>query len=263
MKITEYTIKTAKLNKKLYIATVSDLHARNPQRVISALKKISPDLILLPGDILEVANEYMDKRNKNAIFFFREAVKIAPCYYCFGNHEIYYSHTKREENKVPNNKMLKDILEQIKSFGVHIVNDSYDTVRISDSPMLIGGLVCGKDTDPALNQPEPNLKFLDEYSQINGFKILLCHYPHYYEKYLGKTDFDMILSGHAHGGHWNFFGQGIYAPHQGIFPKYTRGIHFGRLIISTGAVNNTKPIPRFFNSPEILKITIIPQKEMP
>ena len=263
MKTTEYTIKTEKVNKKLCIATVSDLHARNPQKVLSALKDISPDLILLPGDILEVANEYMSKRNKNAIFFFREAVKIAPCYYCFGNHEIYYSHTKRENNRIPNDNILKNILEQIESFGIHIVNDSYDTVKICDCSIFIGGLVCGKDTDPSLNQPEPNLRFLDEYSQINGFKILLCHYPHYYEKYLEKTNFDLILSGHAHGGHWNFFGQGIYAPHQGIFPKYTRGIHFGRLIISTGAVNNTRPIPRFFNSPEILKISITPQKEMP
>ena len=83
-----------------------------------------------------------------------------------------------------------------------------------------------------------------------------------HDEYLKKTDFDLILSGHAHGGHWRFFERGIYAPHQGLLPKYTHGIHFGRFIISTGAVNNTKPIPRFFNAPEILKITI-QHKEMP
>jgi predicted MPP superfamily phosphohydrolase len=263
VKITEYTIKTEKIKNNLCIATVSDLHARAPQRVLSALREMSPDMILLPGDILEVANEYMSQRNENSLLFFREAVKIAPCYYCFGNHEIYYSHAAREKNRVPNPDMLAEIIKQVKGLGVNIVNDSYTSVAINDSEsILIGGLVCGQDTDPSLNQKKPNLVFLDEYSKKDGYKILLCHYPHYYDEYLKKTDFDLILSGHAHGGHWRFFERGIYAPHQGLLPKYTHGMHFGRFIISTGAVNNTKPIPRFFNAPEILKITI-QHKEMP
>ena len=263
MKITEYSIETKKLNTELCIAAVSDLHARNPQKVLSALRNMSPDLILLPGDILEVPNEYMQRRNKNALLFFDEVSKIAPCYYCFGNHEIYYSHTGQVKNRVPSPIILEDTVKYIEKTGGHIVNDSYQTVNISDNEsLLIGGLVCGQDTDPALNQSEPNLAFLNDYSRHDQFKILLCHYPHYYKQYLENTDFDLILSGHAHGGHWRFFGQGIYAPHQGLFPKYTYGMHFGRLIISTGAVNNTKPIPRFFNSPEILKISVIPQREM-
>lgn len=263
MKITEYSIKTNKINKELCIATVSDLHARDPKRVLSALRDMSPDMILLPGDILEVANDYMAKRNQNAILFFSEAVKIAPSYYCFGNHEIYYSHAVKEKNRIPNSNMHDEIMNQVKAAGVNVVNDTFVSVELPDNEaILIGGLVCGQDTNPALNQTTPNLEFLNEYSNENAFKILLCHYPHYYDEYLKQSDFDIILSGHAHGGHWRFFGQGIYAPHQGLFPKYTYGMHFGRFIISTGAVNNTKPIPRFFNRPEILKITIHPQKEM-
>lgn len=263
MKITEYSIKTDKINKELCIATVSDLHARDPKKVLAALLEMSPDLILLPGDILEVANKYMSKRNQNAHLFFREAVKIAPCYYCFGNHEIYYSHAAKEKNRVPNPNMLAQTVQQVEEVGVNIVNDSFVSIELSENEAIfIGGLVCGQDTNPSLDQTKPNLEFLNKYSSLKAFKILMCHYPHYYNEYLKQTDFDLILSGHAHGGHWRFFGQGIYAPHQGLFPKYTHGLHFGRFIISTGAVNNTKPIPRFFNRPEILKITIHPQGEM-
>ena len=98
---------------------------------------------------------------------------------------------------------------------------------------------------------------LKEYDQKEDFKVLLCHYPHYYESILKNSQFDLILSGHAHGGQWRFLGRGVYAPHQGIFPKYTSGLHDGRHIISRGCVNNARPIPRLFNPCEILEVTIV------
>ena len=101
------------------------------------------------------------------------------------------------------------------------------------------------------------LDFINKFSTLNdGFKILLCHYPHYYHRYIKNTDIDLILSGHAHGGQWRIFGRGVFAPHQGLFPKYTSGMHDDRLIISRGVVNNAKPIPRLFNPCEIILINL-------
>ena len=259
MKTTKYQLFTHKKGINIRLAVVSDLHARPYKEVLETIKTIKPDAILLPGDIVEIAAEYMDRRNRNGLEFLREAAGIAPTYYCYGNHEIYYSHAKKGETNTPEACLSAEYLERIRSFGIHVINDAHEAiVKPSESSegLIVGGVVCGRDMDPALNMKDPDLDFLASYEKERGFKILLCHYPHYYEKYLKNTDFDLVLSGHAHGGQWQFFGRGLYAPHQGLFPKYTHGIHDGRHIISRGAANNVHPIPRFFNPCEVLDITI-------
>lgn len=262
MKVSKYKINTDKQGINIRFAVVSDLHARPYESVIDALNKIAPDAILLPGDIVEIASEYMHGRNQAGLDFLRHAAQIAPCYYCYGNHEIYYSHAKRGKSNTPDEKLSNEYLEKIRSYGINIINDSFQKLQPKESYSVsdnfyVGGLVCGKDMDPALNQNDPDLLFLKTFDNIQGFKILLCHYPHYYKKYLKDTSFDLILSGHAHGGQWRILGRGIYAPHQGLFPKYTSGIHDGRHIISRGVVNNAKPIPRFFNPCEVLEVHIV------
>ena len=84
--------------------------------------------------------------------------------------------------------------------------------------------------------------------------MLLCHHPEYYEKYLKDRPIDLIVSGHAHGGQWRFFGRGVLAPGQGLFPKYTYGVHDDRLVIGTGLKKGSVLIPRLFNSPEVVFI---------
>ncbi len=257
MKITEYQIHTSKSVGNTMVACVSDLHSRKYGKVLESLKHMKPELILLAGDILEVSNEYMFERNKYALGFLSEVSVMCPVFYCFGNHEIYYSHAPRERDRTPDPTILNENIEKITSYGINLVNDRFEKVRLSNgAEIFVGGLVCGWDKDPSLDRPELDLEFLNSFDHLDGFKILLCHYPHYYEKYLKNTSMDMILSGHAHGGQWRIFGRGIYAPHQGLFPKYTSGMRDGRFIISRGAVNNSSPIPRFFNPTEILKISI-------
>ena len=260
MKITKYEINTSKINSSLNIACVSDVHGRKSDAVVDALKSLAPDMILLAGDIVEVSNEFMRERNKNAMRFLEQISGIAPIYYCFGNHEIYYSHTPKEIDRVPNMEMEIETVKRIKELGINIINDSFERISYGDSNFLVGGLVCGRDMDPALNVSEPDLEFLSQFDRENEFKILLCHYPHYYKKYLEDTSFDLILSGHAHGGQWRLFGRGLYAPHQGVLPQYTTGIYDGRFIISRGAVNNSRYFPRLFNPCEIVHIHITPKK---
>jgi predicted MPP superfamily phosphohydrolase len=86
-------------------------------------------------------------------------------------------------------------------------------------------------------------------------KILLCHHPEYYERYLKDKSIDLTVSGHAHGGQWRFFGKGVFAPGQGIFPRYTSGVYDGKLVVSRG-LKPARIIPRFFNAPEVVIIDI-------
>ena len=103
----------------------------------------------------------------------------------------------------------------------------------------------------------PNTNFLARFAVARGFKLLLCHHPEYYERYIKPLSIDLTLSGHAHGGQWRFFGHGVYSPGQGIFPKYTCGAYDGsRLIVGRG-LGNTVVVPRIFNPPELVVLHIV------
>ena len=71
----------------------------------------------------------------------------------------------------------------------------------------------------------------------------------------------MVLAGHAHGGQWRIPGivNGIYAPHEGFFPKYAGGEYaLGDtvMIVSRGLARESTRMPRMFNPPELVVIDI-------
>ena len=95
--------------------------------------------------------------------------------------------------------------------------------------------------------------------QAESFNILLSHRPELFETYV-KENLDLVFSGHAHGGQFVIpvLRQGIFAPHQGFFPKYTEGMHEKDgtvMIVSRGLGNSGFPI-RIFNRPELIEVTL-------
>ena len=73
--------------------------------------------------------------------------------------------------------------------------------------------------------------------------------------------FDLVLSGHAHGGQWRFPGvqNGLFAPDEEWFPTYSGGeydFHGGKMIVSRGLARESTRIPRIFNRPELVFIKI-------
>ena len=74
-----------------------------------------------------------------------------------------------------------------------------------------------------------------------------------------QEGFALVLCGHAHGGQVRLpFVGGLYAPEQGVLPKYTAGMHQDgntRMIVSRGLGNSGFPL-RFGNRPEIVAITL-------
>ena len=74
-----------------------------------------------------------------------------------------------------------------------------------------------------------------------------------------EAKYDLIFSGHAHGGQWRIpFIGGIYSPSQGFFPKYTNGKYIkenSTLIVSRGLGNSSFPI-RINNPIELVLVTL-------
>ena len=251
MKITHYWFKTDKTEKDLRIAVVADLHSRAPDAVISAVEQIRPDAVCIAGDLTEALDGTLDGKNENGFRALRALSAIAPVFYAPGNHEIGASHNRMRKKPYPQRggqHISPENLCRIKESGACFLENTFTEWQ----GIAIGGLGSGMlELDG-----KPRIDALEAFFAHQGYKILICHHPEYYTRYLRELDVDMVISGHAHGGQWRVFGQGIYSPDQGVFPKYTSGVHEGRLVISKGTANSVGMIPRFFNPCEVLCIHI-------
>ncbi len=250
MKETNYNFNIARLAKSLCIAVVSDLHAQEPSAVIDSLKNKRPDYILMPGDIFEFSDKITDNRNENGFYLFYEVAKIAPAFYSIGNHENGGTGAWKpnwENKKGKQRPLSSENVERIKESGVTLLDNGF----VLRDGIAFGGLTSGLSSDEHM----PKLSWLDDFCSVDGTKILLCHHPEYYKKYLKDKDIDLIVSGHAHGGQWRLGRLAAFAPGQGIFPKYTKGVYDDRLVVSTGLKKSGR-IPRIFNKPEIVYITL-------
>lgn len=237
MKITRYELNTH--NKKSYqIVILADLHSNVPKGLLDTVKKEAPDLIAIPGDCID----YTVADAEHMLPFLQSLAEIAPTYYGDGNHELFH-----EED-----------IKTVNETGVQFLLDR--TVRHEE--LVIGGLASGYGFEKQgrwKKTPAPNADYLKAFCAEEGCKVLLSHHPEYFRPYLKALPIDVIISGHAHGGQWRIFGRGIFAPGQGIFPKYTSGVHENRLVISRGLGNHTI-IPRIFNRPEMVVLTLKGEK---
>ena len=242
MRITRYHFD---LNYK--IAILSDVH--NKAFDLAVLENDKVDLILIPGDICsehlsEEAWEQADKDKRSIIWkspdialnLFQELPNIAPTFYSIGNHECRW------------NEYDKQI---VRDSGTVLLDNEY--YRFKD--MVIGGISSiPKELKENSDNTYINIMegIIGKMKKEEGKKILLLHEPQLYDKYrLQEQPVDLVVSGHAHGGQWRFFGHGVFAPGQGILPKYTKGFYNGNLLVSAG-MTNTAPVPRIFNPTEIV-----------
>ena len=243
LEITNTVIKTDKVKREYVFAVCADLHNRRGQWALDEMGEIKPDAILIPGDLMHnLDRSYSLKKSKRGLRFLRECKKIAPTFYALGNHEKAVKKINRREIEKTGAKMLLGEVARLGDITVGAVVPSMIEARMTRTakPKMAGALRLEKE---------------------DGFKILLSHHPEHFVPYFEKMDIDLVVSGHAHGGQWRIFGRGVFAPGQGLFPKYTSGLYRGRLYVSRGMVNTVKPIPRINNKCELAIIRVLPKEQ--
>lgn len=211
---------------------VSDIHETDPTEILANIKLESPDVIFVGGDLMEAKKPHLADKvtgSEEAYRFLFSASQLAPVYYGLGNHETHLSEAKKERARLS---------------GAVLLENAMTEVHTTSGVFTIGAV-----------GPLTNADFLREFDRVNTYKILICHEPERAVRELADVKADLILSGHAHGGQWRFFGRGVYAPGQGIFPKYTHGL-YGRLLVSSGVANHVR-VPRINNPPETVTITFL------
>lgn len=246
MKITHYQVPCAKLRSPLRVALASDLHDNPYERVVDALKREAPDLILIPGDLTD--DEQINNGAESTLNFLRACAKIAPTFYSPGNHEVRCYHKGNifaHPTPVP---IPPHYREAVAETGAVFLDNEYTQWGEN--------LICALSSGLNGHTNQPNAEAMERFKTLSptGLKLLLCHHPEYIPQ-LTELHMDLVVCGHAHGGQWRIFGQGIYSPGQGLFPKYTSGVHNGNCVISRGLGDHTS-LPRIFNPNELVMIQL-------
>ena len=227
------------------IMQISDFHnTRNEKLVNSIIDKIKeekPNIIVLTGDIIDPEQKHMEASFK----FVKEIKDYAPIYYITGNHE--------EEV----GDFGKDVL---RSYGVIVLDNKVEYLEINDSKINLLGIDDPRLVDDdSLSEKEIIKKEIEsiDYDKDN-YTILLSHRPEKFKLYV-EMKMDLVFTGHAHGGQIRLpFIGGLYAPHQGIFPKYTNGLFKKddtKMIVSRGIGGSSFPF-RINNRPNLVIATL-------
>ena len=213
---TTFEVKSPKIPEEFNgytIVQVSDLHntkfGKNQARLIKRIEQNKPNVIVITGDLIYKRSKDMKKEISEVTDFVNDIVKIAPVYFVTGNHE----------NQV-GKENLKKIRESLANSGVTLLDETSTKLNFKGKHINLAGI---NDLEMYFDD------YVDEYIKNSGkkiitieevimieeniikrcldkiklddseFNVLLTHQPQYIEIY-AKYKYDLVFSGHAHGG---------------------------------------------------------------
>lgn len=245
----KYVVTSKKVKCDTKILLLSDLHStfhgRNQKKLISRIYKIKPDIIALVGDIFDGK-----KNDRAAICFLENLPENIPAFFVTGNHEH-------------KNGKWRKYCSFVSQKGITVLDGSsavLDTFNIAISGASDSYRKEFDDPEYDLIDVLENKLSLDS----SKFNVLLIHTPYFIDG-LKRRDFDLVLSGHTHGGQVRipFLLNGLfnraYKKRFGFFPPYCGGMYkHGKLthIVGRGLTNNPKWMPRVFNRREIVIVNV-------
>ena len=240
-----YEISDSRIHDEVRIAIVCDLHGaqygKKQSDLIAALEQASPTVVLLLGDIYD-----QDGIDPHAVELVDAVSRRFTCYFIPGHHEY----------KSGELNMIRNLLRE--SNIPNIAGETV-TVQAKDTQVQIFGIDDGQG-----GKAKQLWQIANAAKQRSDdiYSILAIHVPNGVESYL-HYGFDLMLSGHTHGGQiiLPHVLNGLYAPGQGFFPKYGGGRYdFGKqaLVISRGLSQKPLWLPRFGNPPELAIVTLKP-----
>ena len=272
---TFYSVSSLKVNNKIRILQISDLHnctyGEENEKLIDRVSKLSPDIILLTGDCTDLKRGTTDE----VVALCSALSEIAPSYYIYGNNEVetYYTTPLTQEaldekfgfddeSRSPE-KLLETsdpLTEKLTAVGVTVLKNSAATLTVGETPVDIYGVLT---SNPSAFWSYAGESFCDYlYTNEINLKITAIHEPLIFEEF--NPDFwgDVMVTGHTHGGLIKIPMIGaLYTKEGGLLPGRSGHYVYGRyevqgrpLIVSSGLENQN--LLRINNEPEIVIIDI-------
>lgn len=253
-KIKEITVISEKIPKEFdgyEILHVSDLHntiyGRKNKRLSQAINKLNLDAIVYTGDLVDEGSF-----GERGFYDLLEGIeKNIPSFFSFGNHEDGLKPTQKEELL---NKLTREEVTVLRDHHVFIEKDK-EKISIYGLDLERTYLRDTYKEDGTLQLTKEELiKRFGEGRE--GFQILLAHNPLYGDVYM-EAGFDLIFSGHVHGGMIRIPGiGGLLSPDRSFWPKYSLGKYEsqGKALIVSPGIGGHKL--RIGNSPYLYRVVL-------
>ncbi|OPA74606.1 phosphoesterase [Paenibacillus selenitireducens] len=179
--------------KELRILVASDIHLgnivgkRHLRRLILHMRAMQPDLILLPGDVIDDDIEPFMRNNMAKVM--KQLHARLGVYAVLGNHEYYGGH-------------IEQYVKEMKKIGIQVLRD--ETVLVDNLFYVVGR----KDKAAEGMDPEGRAGIEALLAPLDHSKpiIVMDHQPYHFDK-AAHAGADLLLSGHTHRGqfapnHW-------------------------------------------------------------
>ena len=260
LRVCRYSISSPKYHSDTpaKIIFMSDLHAcsygEGNSTMLDCIAREGPDIILLGGDMInrlkkEHAGEAA-REDARVAELIGKLSETAPVYYAPGNHEKSISENDRERweafLKMPGTSKAQFLFDQSADTGNNVSVSGLDCELMYYQKLKT--VLMSEDVIAAhLGKPDKNI-----------YNILLAHSPDNFDA-CAAAGFDLILSGHLHGGVVGLpGGRGLISTSLRLFPKYAHGLfekNGAAMIVTCGAGSHHVNI-RLFNRPEITVISL-------
>lgn len=263
--VSRYKVKSNKLSQVFNgfkILHLSDWHCttygKNNKRLINLInnkiKNEKIDIVVITGDFI-----IRQKRDYRPALEFISKIKSNNIYFVYGNHEM-----------ILKSKEIQDFKNKLETLGVVVLDDKKIELTRENQKLNLYGvsyifshIASRKDlTEQVLEKYKKDYEEKIGVINKNEYNILLSHDPMDFEVYV-KEGFDLVFSGHLHGGGIRFFGIGVATARKNwFFTTLASGIHKKngtQMIVSRGIGNSTRPI-RIFDPPEISITTLYKTK---
>ena len=223
----------------LKILQLSDLHNRSQSSktidIWDAVFAESFDLAVITGDLIFGHVDHLRPHFADL----QKLAKRVPTFFVEGNHDVKYANQLTTLMSQLNITYLKNDCLTIQLDGF---DDTFDLIGTRDFIVLQRSGFA--DLAPLMQRSHA------------AFKLILTHQPQTFDYFKSHIQNALVLSGHTHGGQIRLpFVKTLFAPNQGIFPKYGAGFYddpsrTSMLYVSRGIGATRFPF-RFWNRPEI------------
>lgn len=280
---TNYKIYNKNISKDLRIIVISDLHFdkeinnKKLTRISNKLKKLKPDYILFPGDIIDSLDSIKDKKEYNRLLSWVKTLDTTIM--SLGGHDFYKDDVAHWKYQAPD-KLVN---------GVNSLSNAYllDNSKYEDENIFVVGYTQSMEyynypinTSRIFHSVKENKDIMKKELKLlkdklgnapkNKLSIILVHSPVYLlDKDIQNElkDYNYFVSGHMHNGCvppilyelWNSK-RGIIAPCKEFFPDNERNTlrKYGDKLIVNGPLTMFHGrILKFFNHFYPLYITTI------